>query len=745
MKDSGAPKASLAARWWLGYVVAIVATIVAALVRWVLGEAARDLPPYITFYPVPFVAALAGGTMPGLMATILSVLAGNVLFMEPVGKVGPATLGQTLAMALYIALNIAISILAGRLRAKSQALRESARRFRALETAGSYAVYRMSPDWTEMQALDGRNFIANTNAPIRNWLEKYIDPKDQPELLAAIHNAIRNKTVFESEHRVRRADGNMGWTFSRAVPVQDEDGEILEWVGTAGDVTSRKEAEEAVRLSEERFRTMANAIPQLAWIARPDGYRFWYNQRWLEYTGTTPQQMEGWGWQSVYDPQMVPEVLEEWRRALSDAAPFESEAPLRGADGRFRPFLTRVMPLKDLEGQVMLWFGTNTDITELRERERTLGRQARLIDLAPAATFVKRRDGTISFWSRGAEQLYGWSKEEAIGRNVHRLLHTEFPEPLESILAKVRAGHAWTGELRHVTRDSRQVIVQSYWLSELNAQGELEETLESNTDITERKRLQEHLEEAVEERTAKLREAIAELEHMSYSMIHDMRAPLRAMQGFAEMLEQECEGCRRPPASGYVQIIRESSNRLDRLITDALNYNKVVRQNLPMRPVDLAELLRGMVQTYPNLQSAEITVEFSELVVIANEALLTQCFGNLLDNAVKFVADGVKPRVRVWAEPSTIDDRPATSICVEDNGIGIPKEAQEKIFGMFQRMHVESEYPGTGIGLAIVRKAVERMNGRISIKSEPGKGTRFHIELPRPVETESNAPMKAAV
>jgi len=400
--------------------------------------------------------------------------------------------------------------------------------------------------------------------------------------------------------------------------------------------------------------------------------------------------------------------------------------------------------LKNKEGQVMRWFGTHTDVTEARDRERALGRQARLIDLAPAATFVRKQDGTITFWSHGAERLYGWSKTEALGRRTDDLLHTKFPGSLESIVAKLRAGGPWIGELRQDNRDGKQIVVQSYWLAELNGKGEVEELLESNMDITERKRLQEHLEEAVEERTARLRDAIAELEHMSYSMVHDMRAPLRAMQSFAAIVQEDCAELRHGSAADYLQRIRESAQRLDSLITDALNYNQVVSQKLPLKPVDLGELLRGMVRTYPNLQAAQITLEFGNLVVVGNESLLTQCFGNLLDNAVKFVAQGVKPHVRVWAESSTIDNQPATSICIEDNGVGIPREAREKIFRMFQRMHAEGEYPGTGIGLAIVRKAVERMNGCVSIESEPGKGTRFHIELPRPIQTESNAPLQAA-
>ena len=136
------------------------------------------------------------------------------------------------------------------------------------------------------------------------------------------------------------------------------------------DVRERLEAErrakEALAQSEQQLRTLANAIPPLAWMAEPDGHIFWYNQRWYDYTGATPEQMEGWGWQSVHDPGMLPQVLERWRGSISTGEPFEMEFPLKGADGSFRSFLTRVIPLKDEQGRVLRWFGTNTDVEELR-------------------------------------------------------------------------------------------------------------------------------------------------------------------------------------------------------------------------------------------------------------------------------------------------------------------------------------------------------------------------------------------
>ena len=253
--------------------------------------------------------------------------------------------------------------------------------------------------------------------------------------------------------------------------------------------------------------------------------------------------------------------------------------------------------------------------------------------------------------------------------------------------------------------------------------------------IAERRRarqlLAEHrdqLEKLVESRTAKLTEMVAELDGFSYSITHDMRGPLRAMQNFATLLEEQLEPT--IPASGreYLRRIRDAAKRLDLLIQDSLDYTRVVREELPLQEVDLGTLVRGLLESYPNLHSSEadIDLQLDGIRVLGNPSGLVQCFSNLLGNAVKFVAPGVRPSVRIFAERK--NDK--IKVWVTDNGIGIPAVATDKLFGMFQRMHRQSEYPGTGIGLAIVRKAVERMNGSVGFESQEGKGSRFWVELP---------------
>ena len=257
------------------------------------------------------------------------------------------------------------------------------------------------------------------------------------------------------------------------------------------------------------------------------------------------------------------------------------------------------------------------------------------------------------------------------------------------------------------------------------------------TDLSERKAAELRLLTA----NAHLKEMVAELEHVSYAIVHDMRAPLRAMEGFATLLNDDSPGLTALQRRDYARRITESASRLDKLIQDVLTYNRAVLERLPMTPVPLPKVVQGVLETYPNLHpdKADVRVQGELPVVLGNETLLTQCFSNLLGNATKFVAHDIRPQIRIWAEGSPAgpdnDGRAAEGnstkcrvrIWVEDNGIGIPKRARHRLFGMFQKLH--SGYEGTGIGLAIVRKVVERMGGCVGAESLDGQGSRFWVEL----------------
>lgn len=188
---------------------------------------------------------------------------------------------------------------------------------------------------------------------------------------ALLHGEVVKGELVECEPF---GGGARRFYLNNAAPVRDSEGKIVAAVAAEMDITARRRTERALRASEEEFRTLANAIPQLCWMARPDGHIFWYNQRWYEYTGTTQDQMEGWGWQKVHDPEVLPVVMTRWTAAIAAGEPMEVVFPLRGADGVFHPFLTRVTPVRNAAGAVVRWFGTNTDISEQKRVEAELRR-----------------------------------------------------------------------------------------------------------------------------------------------------------------------------------------------------------------------------------------------------------------------------------------------------------------------------------------------------------------------------------
>jgi signal transduction histidine kinase len=240
------------------------------------------------------------------------------------------------------------------------------------------------------------------------------------------------------------------------------------------------------------------------------------------------------------------------------------------------------------------------------------------------------------------------------------------------------------------------------------------------------------LEALVAERTARLQETVGELEAFSYSIAHDLRAPLRAMTNFARIVQTEHGGQLDETGKDLLGRIVSAAHRLDHLIVDVLNYSSVSRRELELQPVDLEKLLEEAIRNEPAFQApqAQIKIQAPLPSVLAHEPSLMQCATNLLSNAVKFVLPGVVPRVTVRGELLAEDVR----LWFEDNGIGISSADKERIFALFGRLNPVAEFEGTGIGLAIVRKAAERMGGKFGVESEPGQGSRFWIQLKR-IET----------
>lgn len=217
-----------------------------------------------------------------------------------------------------------------------------------------------------------------TGVPLENqlgfgWLSGVIHPDDQGRTEEHWMGAVRGLHAYDTEYRIRRYDGVFRWFKTRGTPIHDEMGEINYWFGTCTDIEDHKLTEEALRESTAMFEAIANTIPQLAWMTNADGYIKWYNQNWYDYTGTTLEEMRGWGWKLVHDPAYLENVTEKWARHLKTGEDWEDTFPLKGKNGEWRWFLSRAKASRDVDGSILYWLGTNTDITEQRKyREQLL-------------------------------------------------------------------------------------------------------------------------------------------------------------------------------------------------------------------------------------------------------------------------------------------------------------------------------------------------------------------------------------
>jgi PAS domain S-box-containing protein len=348
-------------------------------------------------------------------------------------------------------------------------------------------------------------------------------------------------------------------------------------------------------------------------MARADGFIFWYNQRWYDYTGTTPKEMEGWGWQRVHDPEYLPQVLAGWKESIATGRPFEMEFPLRAADGHYGWFLTRVYPIKDASGGVVRWFGTNTDVSEKR------------------------------------------AADDAIRK--------------------------------------------------LNAT----------------------LEQRVEERTAQLESANKELEAFSYSVSHDLRSPLRAVDGFSQAVLEDYGKLLPDEGRRYLQTVRQGAQRMGALIDDLLTFSRLSRAPLHNQEINLVKQVNQVLEELSaQREGRQIMIRVDDLPACqGDQALLHQVWINLLSNALKYTRNCPVATVEIGCK---IEEGEKVYF-VRDNGAGFDMRYMHKLFGVFQRLHRTDEFEGTGVGLAIVQRVIHRHGGQIWAEAVPNKGATFYFTL----------------
>ena len=538
--------------------------------------------------------------------------------------------------------------------------------------------------------------------------------------------------------------------FSREIREPDENFlQMLSVIGNEiGQVIERRKAEELLANKEAQLRLITGSTPAMLVQCSRDLRYVFVNRAYAEMLGMPAEQIIGKPIPEVIGLKAFEIIRPHVESVLSGHLVFdEIEVPYKPIGRRFMQ--VAYVPEKDENGEICGWIASINDITERKHVEEAHRRietlKGAILDSALDCIISINHEGKIIEFNPAAEKTLGYTRAEVLGQPMadliipHRFREAHHSGFLHYLATGEGPVFGRRIEMSALRRDGAEFPVElSISAIEIGNEKIFTATLR---DITERKkteaalgeareRLKAHaddLEKTVAERTQELRETIAEVESFSYSISHDMRGPLRAMQGYASVLEQELKGKIGEEESKYLGRIVSAASRLNKLVQDILSYSQVSRTRLQLTPIDLQPLMMELIQQNPNLQPplSEIRIEGPLPIVLGHEAALMQICSNLLGNATKFVYPGTTPRIRVSSESH--DGRARISII--DNGIGIDPKNHERIFQMFERVNDPKDYDGTGIGLAIVKKAVERMNGQIGVESMLGSGSRFWFEL----------------
>ena len=388
-------------------------------------------------------------------------------------------------------------------------------------------------------------------------------------------------------------------------------------------------------------------------------------------------------------------------------------------NGRKFPIDIRFSPLETEEGALIAL--SIRDITDQKQTMEALQAQAELLDLTHDAILVRDLDGTIRYWNRGAEEMYGFSEDEAIAHISHDLFKTEHPKSYSEIEKEILDKGRWDGELIHYSKNGRRMIVESRHSLNKDMQGKPVAILEINTDITERKEAEQK-----QQTMSEMARSNAELEQFASVASHDLQEPLRAVAGCLQVLEKTYKGKLDDNADELIHYAVDGAQRMRNLINDLLSLSRVNSSGWPLLRTELShvyeEALKNLAAT---IAESNATITHDPLpIIMADSSQLVQLFQNLISNAIKF-RDERSPEIHVGAKRQ--DNKWLFSI--SDNGIGFSQEYADKLFQPFKRLHTRDKYPGTGIGLAICKRIVERHGGTIKVESQLGKGTTFYFTL----------------
>jgi PAS domain S-box-containing protein len=499
------------------------------------------------------------------------------------------------------------------------------------------------------------------------------------------------------------------------------------------------DAAKVLRAHLDRYQSLVLAIAQVIWTNDPSGEMVGEQPSWAAYTGQTPAEYQGRGWLDAVHPDDRAPNLALWERAVAARGPCEYEHRLRRHDGEYRYFSVRAVPVFTDDGKIREWAGIHTDITQRKLTEQSLRdgeRQFReLADAMPQIVWGARPDGHFDYYNRRWYDFTGRPEGTDGDTSWADVVHPDDQQQsLERWHSAIQSGDAYEIEYRLKRKEGGYCWYLTRALPVRNQASAITRWFGTCTDIDARKRTEDQLRSSA----VLLGQSNRELEEFATVASHDLQEPLRKIRSFVGCLRDEQAATLNSDGRDYLDRIQSAATRMTTLVSDLLEFSRVSSKGKPFVPVDLNEVVQGVIS---DLEARFVQTggraEVLHLPTVASDPIqMRQLLQNLLGNALKFHRRGETPVVRVSAEIITVDDAAGAlpggtcQLSVSDNGIGFDEKYLDRVFTIFQRLHGRSDYEGTGIGLAICRKIVERHSGTITARSAPGQGATFIVTLP---------------
>ncbi|WP_347566434.1 PAS domain S-box protein [Scytonema sp. UIC 10036] len=579
-----------------------------------------------------------------------------------------------------------------------------------------------------------------------DW-QQVVHPDDLPDALESWTTGLRAGNRVETQYRLLRFDGVYRWHVVQALPLRDSNGTVTKWFGTCTDIDDRKRAEVALRQSESRLRFFVES--DLIGIISSDmhGHLKEVNDAFLSIIGYTRKDflVERLEWKDLTPPEFLP--LDE--AALADAKVKGSSSPYEKAyirkDGTRVPVLVGCTIVGEQQQEVISFV---LDISELKRTQAALveseKRFRHVTDTAPMMVWMSGTDKVCNYFNKPWLDFTGRTMEMEIGNGWTEGIHPEdLQYCLETYVSAFDARLTFQMEYRLRRFDGQYRWLFDIGVPRFTSEGEFLGYIGSCIDIEDRKQaeaqmrqINETLEERVKQRTAQLESANRELESFSYSVSHDLRAPLRHITGFVDLLQKRLTKTSLDETSQrYLDIITEATKQAGKLIDDLLTFSRVGRSEMRYTNVDMNLLLREVQRDLlPETKNRKISWQIESLPqVYGDSSMLRLVLRNLLENAIKYS----KTRSLAEITVGCISEEQEVVFFVRDNGIGFDMRYAHKLFGVFQRLHSDPQFEGTGVGLANVQRIVHRHGGRVWAESEIDKVTTFYFSLPRGFEVAS--------